>query len=257
MLTHLYLSAHLDDAVLSCGGLIHKQTQAGDRGVVLTVCAGDPPKGEFSLFAQELHQRWGLEPARAAAARRAEDLAALEVLGAEAVHLTIPDCIYRADQTGRPLYASEPAIFGTVHPAENALVRRIADKIAGLARTLGRCRVYAPLGVGHHVDHQLTRRAAEMAGGIHAYFEDYPYAAGKAAEEQLAALTRTPDGRDLAGEIVPLGEANVLAQTQAIARYGSQISSFWANTAAMEGALQAFALQVGGGKPGGKLWRIR
>ncbi len=257
MLTHLYLSPHLDDAVLSCGGLMHKQKQAGDRVVALTVCAGDPPKGEFSRFAQELHQRWELDPARVVATRRAEDVAALEVLGAEAIHFATPDCIYRTDQAGWPLYASEQALFGTLHSAENVLIRRIADKIAGLARTLGRCRIYAPLGVGHHVDHQLTRRAAETAGGISAYFEDYPYVASKTAEGQFAALTRTPEDRDLLGEVIPLGEANLAAQAQAVARYVSQISSFWADTAAMEAALRTFALQVGGEKLALKLWKIR
>ena len=57
MLTHVYLSPHLDDAVLSCGGMIHRQAQAGERVVVVTVCAGDPPPGPLSDFARSLHER--------------------------------------------------------------------------------------------------------------------------------------------------------------------------------------------------------
>jgi len=257
MLTHLYLSAHLDDAVLSCGGLIHKQVQARDRVVVVTICAGDPPPGELSPFAQELHQRWGLEAARAVAARRAEDLRALASLGAEAFHLPTPDCIYRADSAGRHLYASEPAIFGPLNSAEHVLARRVAEKISGLVHGLGRCHLYAPLGLGQHVDHQLTRRAAEIVGNVYAYFDDYPYVAQKTGEGQFAALTRTPDGRELVGEAVPLGDANLAAQGQAIAHYASQISTFWANSAEMEAALREFALRAGEGRLAERLWRMR
>src|SRR5689334_12434287 len=79
--THVYLSPHLDDAALSCGGMIHQQTQAGERVVVVTLCAGGPPAGALSDFAQSLHTRWQT-PVEAVAVRRAEDLAALKVLGA-------------------------------------------------------------------------------------------------------------------------------------------------------------------------------
>jgi hypothetical protein len=229
MLTHLYLSAHLDDAVLSCGGLIHKQVQARDRVVVVTICAGDPPPGELSPFAQELHQRWGLEAARAVAARRAEDLRALASLGAEAFHLPTPDCIYRADSAGRHLYASEQAIFGPLNSAEHVLARRVAEKISGLVHGLGRCHLYAPLGLGQQ----------------------------KTGEGQLASLTRTPDGRELVGEAVPLEDANLAAQGQAIAHYTSQISTFWANSAEMEAALREFALRAGEGRLAERLWRMR
>ena len=256
MLTHVYLSPHLDDAVLSCGGMIHRQAQAGERVVVVTVCAGDPPPGPLSEFARSLHERWGLEAGPVAAARRAEDLSALDVVGAEAVHLHIPDCIYRADSAGWHPYASEQAIFGELHPAESKLARRVAEKISGLARGFGRCHLYAPLGLGRHVDHQLTRRAAEMAGNVYAYFEDYPYAAKETAAEG-DPLTRLTDGRPLSPETVALTEADLAAKTQAVARYASQLSSFWADVAEMEAALRQFAGRAGGGALAERLWRLR
>ena len=88
----IYLSPHLDDAVLSCGGRISQQTARGEKVLVVTVCAGDPPPAPLSEFAQALHIRWAL-PFHPVAARRDEDEAALAVLGASALHLPLPDCI--------------------------------------------------------------------------------------------------------------------------------------------------------------------
>src|SRR6185295_1884137 len=112
-LTQIYLSPHLDDAVFSCGGMIHRHIRAGGRVVVVTVCTGDPPPGLLSDFAESLHERWQAQakapaaPAEVVRQRRNEDLDALAALGAQAVHLDVPDCIYRlSPASGRPLYAS-------------------------------------------------------------------------------------------------------------------------------------------------------
>jgi len=39
----IYLSPHLDDAVLSCGGIIWQQVQSGHQVEIWTICAADPP----------------------------------------------------------------------------------------------------------------------------------------------------------------------------------------------------------------------
>ena len=230
------------------------------RVVVVTVCAGDPPPGPLAEFAQELHARWTESgparplPAQVTAARRAEDLAALDRLGAEAVHFSVPDAIYRTDPgTGRHLYAAERAILGQLHPAETVLVRRTAQRLSDLLRGMPRHRLYAPLTVGHHVDHLLTRQVAEAAGGIHAYYEDYPYTAREERARWLGStITRTPLGREMVSEAVLLGEEQLRAKVHAIAAYISQISSFWADETAMETAVREFAGRSSGGET---LWR--
>ena len=61
---HIYLSPHLDDAALSCGGGIAAQRAAGERVLVVTFCTGAPaPDMQFSDLAQEFHRKWGLAPA--------------------------------------------------------------------------------------------------------------------------------------------------------------------------------------------------
>jgi len=257
--TNIYLSPHSDDVVFSCGGMIHRQVQTGARVVVVTVCIGDPPSGPLSDFAQSLHERWrgqtGSLPADMLTTRRREDLAALDKLGAQAVHLDVPDCIYRLNPaSGWPMYASRAALFGPVNSQELTLIRRTAAKLTTLLHGFGRHHLFVPMAIGQHVDHQLTRRAAEVAGGVFAYYEDYPYAAE--AEHAAGPDSSAPHGRTLTPELVYLAEDDLAAQLEAMASYQSQLSSFWADRAAMEQAVRDFASRTGGQAPAERIWRV-
>jgi len=231
---HVYLSPHLDDAVLSCGGRIWQQMQAGERVLVATIFAGTPaPDAPLSPFAQELHARWG-HPAEAVARRQEEDLAALALLGAEAVHWLYTDCIYRRTPDGHFPYASEEALWGEVHPAENSLVVEVATRLATLP-LMSDDTAYAPLGVGHHLDHQIVRYAAEASGHTLVYYEDFPY-----TEDPQAVQVALMKGQWQA-ESAPLSREALGAKIAAIACYHSQLSTFWADVAEMAAAVWAFA----------------
>jgi LmbE family N-acetylglucosaminyl deacetylase len=262
-LTHIFLSPHLDDAVLSCGGMLHAYAQSGARVVVVTMCTANPPPGPLSLYAQSLHDRWAADagtarhppPAEVVGTRRSEDLAALAELGVEAVHLDVLDCIYRLNPAnGWPLYTSDQAIFGQLHAAELALVRRVATRLTTLLRGFGRHHLYVPLTVGNHVDHQVARRAAEVAGGIYAFYEDYPYVANLGDRWPNASQTTAHD-RPLTPEFVRLSEANLAAKVSAIGCYTSQVGTFWADQAAMDRAVRQFATHTGGDAPAERVWR--
>ncbi len=240
--------------------MIHRQVESGARVVVVTFCTGDPPGGLLSDFALSLHERWHPDsPTPAAdmvATRRREDLAALEALGAQAVHLDLPDCIYRLNPvSGLPLYASQAAIFGPVHASELNLIRRTATKLTTLLHGFGRHHLYVPLGLGQHVDHQLARRAAEVAGGVYAYFEDYPYVA-QAPENWSGPGVPGQHGRPLTPELIYLAEGDVLARVAAMARYESQQSSFWASRQALEEAVRQFTGRVGQQAPAERIWKV-
>ncbi|UCG23914.1 MAG: PIG-L family deacetylase, partial [Chloroflexota bacterium] len=78
----IYLSPHLDDAVLSCAGQIYQAVEAGRSVLIVTVMAGDASTAELSPFAQSLHERWEVA-SDAVAVRREEDKAASELLGVD------------------------------------------------------------------------------------------------------------------------------------------------------------------------------
>ncbi|MCP5190661.1 MAG: PIG-L family deacetylase, partial [Pseudomonadales bacterium] len=52
----IYLSPHLDDVPLSCGGQVYQETSAGRRVLVVTLVAGRPTLDRLSHSAQYLHQ---------------------------------------------------------------------------------------------------------------------------------------------------------------------------------------------------------
>jgi LmbE family N-acetylglucosaminyl deacetylase len=249
-MTHLYLSPHLDDAVLSCGGLIHQQARTGARVVVVTVCAGEPGPGPLSDFARSLHTRWGLTGADVVRARRAEDRAALDVLGAESVHLDFLDCIYRTlPRGGGHPYTSDAALFGDFHPAELPVVDELARALDALLGGEPDAQIYAPLGIGRHVDHQLTRLAAERLGRALVYYEDYPYAVREPWTDSWGGLAAR-----LSPSYVAITPGDLDAYCRSIASYRSQISSFWTDEAAMRQAITQFTLEPGTGGHRLRLW---
>jgi len=253
----VYLSPHLDDAALSCGGQIHRQTGAGLPVVVITLCAGAPASNTVSPFAGSLHARWGVPAAQAVAARRAEDRAALAALGAAALHLDVPDCIYRVSPaTGEARYASEASLWGALHPEEAELAGHCAEMLRAELRSmrLPGARWYAPLGLGRHVDHQLARRAAELAFPVWAYYEDYPYA-DREANLSPHSKVSGDETLGLSAEVVPLAEADLQAKCRAVKAYTSQLSTFWKSAAAMEASLAQYAARVGGGAWAERFWR--
>ena len=236
----IFLAPHLDDAALSCGGQIASRTRAGQRVLIVTVMAGDPLTDAENDYIRSLHARWELER-DAAAQRRAEDSAACAILGADFLHWPFPDCIYRLHPaTGVPLYVSDDDIFGDVHPAEQPLVREIAQMLAALPAH-GHC--YAPLTVGHHVDHLLVTAAARLAfGDALSCYEDYPYAQqpGKLA----AVLGAPPVG--WRPTVTALTDADLAAKIEAILAFRSQISTFFTDRADLERQVKGYAARVGG-----------
>jgi len=249
MISRVYLSPHLDDAVLSSGGRIHRQAAEGDDIIILTVCAGGPSVEDLSPFAESLHRRWGTAVS-AGERRREEDREAVAALGARAMHLEFQDAIYRTGEEGVPLYASEEAIFGPVHPSEFELIEQVAQAVRGaIPADAG---VIVPLAAGGHVDHRLTRKAAERLLRRLSYYEDFPYAASYGEVEYALA------GADWEAETIAISEADIQARIDAIALYRSQISTFWADMEEMRTALREFALKTGGhGTLAERYWRMR
>lgn len=237
-MTWIYLSPHLDDAAFSCGGLIWQQAQAGEDVEVWTICAGMSPEEDLPPFAQSLHDRWGTG-AETVARRRAEDEQAVNVLGARHRWFDIPDCIYRRDpQNGQPLYTSGAAIFGNLHPADAALLSDLSAKLA--AELPADATVVAPLTIGNHVDHQLVRQATASLPQALSIYADFPYIVNN---QHLIAYRLPNAAKSLEFAI---SDAALSAWQDAVACYGSQLSTFWASEADMRQAIEAYVSHNGG-----------
>lgn len=241
----VYLSPHLDDAALSCGGRIFDQARAGKTIGILTLCTAAPAATGLSSLARDLHQRWGLDAATVMDRRQREDADACRVLGAEPVHGRLLDALYRRHpQTGRPLYPTLESLFGTPDPAEDPLLSDLAGQLRQRVRA---ARVHAPLAVGNHVDHQLTRRAAERAFGPELrYYEDFPYARRRRA--LWRALTPR---RRWTSTVWPLGRDALEHKIRAISCYPSQLGTVFEDAADLRRQVEGFARRRGGER----LWR--
>lgn len=240
----IYLSPHLDDVVFSCGGLVRDQANRGETIEIWTICAGDPPVGELSAYAQQLHDRWRLGR-DAVTPRRAEDVNACALVGAEHRHHDLPDCIYRRDPlSGGYLYTGDDGIFGALAEIE-------AGQLApALARTWARqipagAEIVSPLGLGGHVDHQLVRLAAELMERPLKYYADTPYVF--AWESEIPNLL--PENALV--EVLPVSEEGLKSWIAGNAAYESQISSFWESLEEMESLFRGYAERNGGIR----LWR--
>lgn len=236
----IYISPHLDDAALSCGGQIFEQTAVNQTVLIVTITAGDPDEAAISDYAQSLHSRWELV-LNATAARRAEDIEACRILGADYLHWSVPDCIYRFDAaTGAAYYLSDDDIFGNVHPGEMGLVEQLVAQLRQLPPAK---RIFAPLAIGNHVDHQLARTAVEHVFGNEViYYEDYPYAQEPGAVESVLPVGQ----RGWEAEVVVLSETAVHAKFDAIAAFKSQLSTFFTDRADLEQQVGGYIAQTGG-----------
>lgn len=239
----IYLSPHFDDVALSCGGLVWEQVHAGDTVSVWTVCAGSAPEGGLSPFAKELHIRWKIDQ-DAVAQRRLEDLRSCQRLGASHFHFTLLDCIYRRNpQTGEFLYTSEGTLNGPLHPADTQHILLLRKEIERFYRT--GVTLVGPLGLGNHVDHQLTRLATEGLGYPLWHYQDYPYVLR--SKDMLEHLEQT-GWQSHCFSISPQG---LVAWQDSIAAHASQISTFWMDTLDMRQSVSEYLKQ----NNGIQLWR--
>lgn len=208
----IYLSPHLDDAVLSAGGLIYEQTKSGIPVEIWTFMAGAPSDTEFSPFAELLHQQWGFSSAEETVqARRAEDRTAASLVGATTVHFDFLDCIYRRDEKGEwPYYE----IYLPPQPMDANLPRQIADAIT--PRLNPDDVLVCQLSVGSHIDHVLVRQAAELLGWPLLYDIDVPYIFYK--PEELA-----PKSVGMKENAHPVTESGLKAWQDAVLAYKSQL----------------------------------
>ncbi|MGH7857524.1 MAG: PIG-L deacetylase family protein, partial [Candidatus Binatia bacterium] len=213
----------------------------------------DEPVEPPSPLAADLRRWWSLPPGRVMQARRAEDLEACRRLGAEPLHLELPEAPYRVDDAGRVLYPDLQALFGEVATDDEPWLDRVAERIAECIEGLGAdAEIVGPLGVGHHVDHQLARRALERVRPGAALYEEFPYTEWKwlAVTRALRALGRPSEWR---AEILPIDDVLYERRRQAILAYVSQVPAMFRTEGRLGKQLRR-ALRRGGGE---RIWRRR
>ena len=198
----LFLSAHLDDAVLSCGALIESVKGACPVTVAtLFTAATCPPHTRAAR--SFLRQCDATSAAELFEERRAEDVEVLRAMGVEPVHLGVTDALFRRrDLRGVAAWAERvlPEVGhryptyrfdiakGRVSRGDRAMIDDLAVAVAELVDRTGYGVVYCPVGVGRHVDHLITRAVGSRQPVPVVYYSDFPY--NQASDPDGAFLDR-------------------------------------------------------------------
>lgn len=175
------------------------------------------------------------------ALRRTEDSAACATLGAEPIHLGHPEAPHRG-------YGSPAELFSDILPGDRINIT-IQRNIFGLLRELDPDLVFAPQGLGGHVDHIQVIRAISGSedsesgfSGIRGHllhYRDTPYA------------LREPRARPAFREVAEVMESGVDVMRElpdklrACAAYASQIGFQFGGVEDMREALKDFSIREG------------
>jgi LmbE family N-acetylglucosaminyl deacetylase len=253
---YIYFSPHMDDAIISAGGLIFEQAHAGHIVEIWTILSGFPTDSELSPLAQALHSQWGTSSAdETVRLRRMEDVRAAEILGAKTQHFDFMDCIYRRAKNGDWCYSD---VFVQLHADETDLPAQITEAVSfqlrrdtaipqpgsnsldqGVSPLIPGFELVCPLGVGSHVDHLLVRGAVEALSRPLLYYTDIPYLFNHPT--QLTSQTvGMKDG------IFAVSEAGLEAWLGAAEAYRSQLGMVFENAGQMQASLRSYREQTGG-----------
>lgn len=193
----VFVSPHLDDAILSCGNLIAAfKGKTNTRVVTLFTEAGEGPE---TLSARMFLKQCGIPDARALfAARRREDEEVLNLVGATWQHLGFSDALWRTYPKSflRNLLGKVIPEFlhlyptyrwhitrGVIAPADRTEIKKLQQKLQEIPRLFPGAKVFFPLGLGKHVDHVLTHQLGLHFSPNVVFYADFPYCLHDAPDE--------------------------------------------------------------------------
>ena len=221
---HLFLSPHYDDIALSAGATVRRLADLGRRPETLIVFGSEPDAAaELSSFASAMHEGWGLASSEVIARRRAEEHNAAHAIGASVRLLPFHDAIYRGHN-----YLSDDDLFGQPAAAEQDLPARIVASLGLPESPTDAIRIYAPLAIGGHVDHQLVFAAASHladAGWDVWLYEDVPYALRDGARQRRLDAIEDERNVRLRGKVP--AESQWDAKLDGILSYPTQLETIF------------------------------
>lgn len=186
----LFLSPHLDDAVLSCGALI--ASEAGKRDIaVLTFFTECSPTPHTRAARSFLRQCAVQDAGSLFEARKKEDATVLAGLGVQFRHYGATDALFRrrketipgSSVLGKtlpelvhryPTYRFDIAL-GRISRGDTGLIEELHDTVGEEIEKLNAGLVFCPVGVGKHVDHLITRAVGEESADRTVFYSDFPY----------------------------------------------------------------------------------
>lgn len=196
----LFLSPHLDDAVLSCGALMEALTDHCSL-TVATIFTMDGPTPHTRAAKSFMRQCSATNTTAFFSARRAEDQEVLKGFDASHLHLGIADALYRRREvswpTVRRLGRALPELVhryptyrydiakGRVARGDRSLIAELTRQVHELLKRTNAQILFCPIGVGRHVDHLIARTVGQQYPDQVIYYSDFPYNQSFAADPKF------------------------------------------------------------------------
>jgi LmbE family N-acetylglucosaminyl deacetylase len=164
----IFISPHLDDAILSCGNLMTELKGKTKMHVItLFTEAGEKPQ---TLSARMFLKQCGVPDTHELfALRRTEDEKVLGEIGATWKHLGFTDALWRKRAMSKLM-----ALVGKWIP-ELIHIRNIEQTLRNLFTLFPEAILFFPLGLGKHVDHVLTHELGLHFSPNVVFYSDFPY----------------------------------------------------------------------------------
>jgi len=223
----LIVSPHLDDAILSCGGLIHKLCEALSTAYVVSIFTGLPDPKSLSEAAKEFHRSIQLGD-NAIEVRCNEDLNASKFLKYHPIHLGLFESQYRQNEQGDHTYKSLDDIFKGQLEDEKRCILQLTPIIKDLLCFHSFENIYVPMGVGNHIDHLIARHVFEEVAKEESlcdyliYYEDMPYTCYEGH-----VVTERHFKKKMKAYLEPLSKTNFNAKIKGVSLYESQVNMLW------------------------------
>lgn len=225
----IFLSPHLDDAVLSCGHTIHSLTKKNKKSLVVTVFAASQTDFEnFSSDSQAFLKKSGNQSfSQLFTQRKKEDNQALKILGAQSLHLANIDAGFRFSKSKESIYPSNRHVFGgKIHPKEQVFIRKLYQTFDSILtqHAHSKTQIFLPLAIGNHVDHHIIFNYFTHLSHQYVFWEDVPYR--NHPQQLFSRLTHLPSRIQLQKKYV---FSNQKIKYQAILAYQSQFTGLIKN----------------------------
>jgi LmbE family N-acetylglucosaminyl deacetylase len=173
----IFISPHLDDAVLSCGQFIKDLAEYKKQVTVISVFT-KAKRNTISPQAIDFLKNCRYKSAtKLYNDFRNEDINVLKYLQVKHIHLNFTDAAWRIDKNKKPIYPNVYSQFSdNVSENDKPLTNLISSKIITLLKKQkGRYLILAPLSVGGHADHVIIQKIICKLNCPKLFWEDFPY----------------------------------------------------------------------------------
>jgi LmbE family N-acetylglucosaminyl deacetylase len=219
----IFISPHNDDAVLSCGGLLTQL--AGKTHITVVNVFTSAHAKPYTLSAQQFLKASGYSDAVTLYnVRKKEDKKVLSPLLVSVIDLGLEDALFRKKK--------QPTFLGKYLPEVDHIyptyrwhilkgISKDDNAVSVLKNKLQQFKnkknlIFAPYGIGNHVDHLIARKVCNKLFDNILFYSDYPYNVRNNSNEYGSRI----------GKIYTF-QPDMLKKEKLIKGYGTQFSGLF------------------------------